>query len=83
MSDTFYFVALINKCTALTVIDLAHCVDYERDDWCIVDDVNFDNPQEAIAHAKRLAALNDLEYSRFDSRYDSSLSEPKGLLKYY
>ena len=83
MTDTFYFVALVNKRTALTVIDLAHCVDYERDEWCVVDDVNFDNPPEAIAHAKRLAALNGLEYSRFDSRYNSSLSEPEGLLKYY
>lgn len=83
MSDTFYFVALVDKGKALTVIDLAHCVDYERDDWSVVDDKNFDNPQDAIAHAKRLAGLNGLAYNRFDSRYNESLSEPKGLLKYY
>ena len=83
MSDTFYFVALVDNRTALTVIDLAHCVDYERDDWCVVDNENFDNPQEAIAHAKRLADLNGLGYNSFDSRYNESLSEPKGLLKYY
>lgn len=82
MSDTFYFVVLVDN-RALTVIDLSHCVDYERNDWCVVDDKNFDNPQEAIAHAKRLADLNGLAYNRFDSRYNESLSEPKGLLKYY
>lgn len=83
MNDTFYFVALVNKRTALTVIDLARCVDYERDDWCVVDDKNFESHCDAIAHAKRLAELNGLKYERFDSRYNKSLSEPEGLLQYY
>lgn len=83
MSDTFYFVAMVEKGTALTVIDLAHCVDYERDEWWVVDNENFNTPAEAINHAKRLASLNGLKYNRFDSRYDSSLSEPEYALKYY
>lgn len=83
MNSTFYFVALVDKGKALTVIDLAYCVDYERDEWCVVDQVNFRSPQDSIAHAKRLATLNNLNYNRFDSRYDPSLSEPKGLLRYY
>ena len=77
MTDTFYFVAIVDKGKALTVIDLAHCVDYEREDWCTADFIDFDNPQEAIAHAKHLAARNNLQYKRFESRYGLNINEPR------
>lgn len=46
MSDTFYFVVMVDKGQALTVIDLAYCVDYERSDWSCVDIENFTDPIE-------------------------------------
>lgn len=79
----FYFVAVCNNPLgdALTVIDLAHCVDYERDEWAVVDQINFKSHTDAIAHARRLARLNRMIYKPFESRYDSSLNEP--LLEFY
>lgn len=76
MSDTFYFVAFSDK-TTLIVIDLDHCVSYERDDWSVVDEENFTTPEEAIAHARNLAIVNGLNYEPFESRYNKSLNEPK------
>lgn len=75
MSDTFYFVAFVDKGETLTVIDLAHSVDYERDDWAVVNDENFSDHLEAIEYARALATQHGLKYRRFDSRYDSSLNE--------
>lgn len=75
MSDTFYFVAYVEKRETLTVIDLAYSVDYERDDWDVVNDENFTDPLEAIAYARALAKQHGLKYRLFDSRYHSSLSE--------
>lgn len=75
MSETFYFVAYVDKGETLTVIDLAHCVDYERDEWSVVNDENFHDHLEAIAYARALAAQEGLKYRPFDSRYDSSLNE--------
>lgn len=81
MSDTFYFVVMVDKGQAITVIDLAYCVDYEQDDWACVDNQNFTDPSLAINHARRLANRNGLDYKPFESRYDSCLNEPK--LQYY
>jgi hypothetical protein len=77
VSDTFYFVAFIDKETTLKVIDLAHCVSYERGDWNVVDEENFTDRDKAIAHARTLAIVNGLAYQPFESRYDYSLNEPK------
>lgn len=78
MSDTFYFVAFNGKDESeLLVIDLDYAVDYERGDWSVVDDKNFTDRNEAIAHARTLAIVNGLAYLPFESRYDKSLNEPK------
>jgi LPS O-antigen subunit length determinant protein (WzzB/FepE family) len=66
-TNTFYFVAFINNKTALTVIDLDQNVSYQRSDWDVVNDENFNNPNEAIDYA--------LGYEIFESRYDKSLNE--------
>jgi hypothetical protein len=77
VSDTFYFVAFKGRDKfTLIVIDLAHCVSYERDEWHVVDEENFTTPEEAIAHARTLAIVNNLNYEPFESRYDKSLNEP-------
>ncbi|WP_338924530.1 hypothetical protein V0M98_33485 (plasmid) [Pseudomonas silesiensis] len=82
MSDTFYFVALKGSDeSTLLVIDLALAVAYERDQWKVVDDEDFYDLDEAIAHARGLAARNGLKYQPFESRYESSLDEPKSRLK--
>lgn len=74
-NETFYFVAFVRNRQALTVIDLAYTVDYERNDWDAVNDENFHDPDTAIRYARKLADKYGLEYQLFDSRYDSSLSE--------
>lgn len=76
MGDEFYFVALICGRTAVTVIDLAYCVDYERDEWRVIDDTNFGDPEDAIRHARWFAKVTGLRYVPFESRYNSSLNEP-------
>ena len=78
MSDTFYFVAEIklrNEDPAITVIDLGHNVDYQRNDWGVVNDINYDTPSPAIAFAKAYARKHNLPYVLFVSRYDTSTSE--------
>ena len=79
MSDTFYFVAFVDKGEALTVIDLGHSVSYERDEWSVANDENFHGHLEAIAYARALAEKHGLKYRRFESRYDKSLNERMNL----
>ena len=82
MSDTFYFVAFKGTDeSTLLVIDLGHSVSYERGEWNVVDEENFHDRDEAIAHARGLAAGNGLKYQPFESRYDKSLNEAKLRLK--
>lgn len=73
--DTFYFIAYVQNRQALTVIDLAYVVDYERRDWDIVNDEIFKDRDEAIFYARRLAQNYGLGYRLFESRYDESLNE--------
>jgi len=75
LTDTFYFIAYVKDRTAITVIDLAFCVDYERDEFDYVNMENFDNHNDAIEYARELSDKYDLKYELFDSRYDSSLNE--------
>lgn len=74
-NDTFYFIAYVNNRKAVTVIDLAYVVDYERRDWDIVNEETFEDRDEAIFYARRLAEKYGLEYQLFESRYDESLNE--------
>ena len=60
----------------ITVVDLARSCDYEKGDWCCIDNNEFDNHIAAISYAREIARVNSLSYKPFDSRYDSSLSEP-------
>lgn len=69
-----YFV-IIDREKNLTVIDLQDCVDYERDEWNTLDDINFYTPEEAIRHAKTMANKLGKLYVPFESRYDSSTNE--------
>lgn len=76
--ETFYFVIFTNREeTTLKVIDLAYSVDYQRNDWNVVDKKDFQDRDQAIAHAKDLALKHGLKYERFESRYNSALNEPK------
>lgn len=61
--------------TKITVVDLANCVAYERDEWLNVNDLTFQSQTEAIEYAKDLANKHGLEYMPFESRYDSSFNE--------
>lgn len=74
-NETFYFIAYVQKRQALTVIDLAYSVDYEKDDWDVACNETFQEPEAAINYARKLATKYGLEYKPFDSRYNESLSE--------
>jgi hypothetical protein len=79
--DTFFFLAFCShdeldpKTKCVTVIDLGHNVSYQRHDWNQVDEVNYDNLQDALVAARAFANAHALPYILFDSRYDSSTSE--------
>lgn len=76
MSSTFYFLTYVGKDRQeVTVIDLGYNVDYERDEFAAVNDLNFENHLEAIIYARALAIQNGLKYRLFESRYNSSLDE--------
>lgn len=80
MDDTFYFLAFVGRSgptPAVTVIDLAYCVDYEREDWATIGKVNYSDPAIAIARARAFAWVNGYSYKPFESRYDSSLNESR------
>ena len=80
LGDTFYFVIHPGADrSAVQVMDLACCVDYERTDWLAVNDQNFYDRAEAIAHAKALAVKYGLQYIPFSSRYDNTLNERPSL----
>ncbi|WOF81461.1 hypothetical protein P5704_026555 (plasmid) [Pseudomonas sp. FeN3W] len=72
----FYFVSFKGMDrTTITVIDLDHCVSYERDEFSPVNDQNFSDHLDAIEHAKALACKYNLNYAPFVSRYRSELNE--------
>lgn len=62
VSSTFYFPAYVGKGRQeITVIDLGYNVDYERDEFAAVNDLNFKSHLEAILYARALAAQNGLK----------------------
>jgi uncharacterized Zn finger protein len=74
--DTFYFIVFTDKGRkTITVIDLAHVVAYERDDWINVNDITMYNSREAVLYAREKASNEDFYYEKFDSRYHSFLNE--------
>lgn len=75
-TENFYFIAWPKgDRSSITVIDLAHSVDYEREDWATVNDLNFSTPDEAITYARGLAEKFGLRYELFESRYNQDLNE--------
>lgn len=75
-TENFYFIAYPKgDRSSITVIDLAHSVDYEREDWATVNDLNFSTPDEAITYARGLAEKYGLRYELFESRYNQDLNE--------
>lgn len=75
MSDTFYFLAYCDERASVTVIEMAHSVDYQRNDYDFVNDRNHDNRNEAVIYGRDFADRHNLKYKLFESRYDSSLNE--------
>lgn len=74
-NETFYFIAFVDNRKALTVIDLAYSVSYEKEDWDVACNETFEKPEDAIQYARALAQKYSLAYRMFDSRYDNSLNE--------
>jgi len=80
-NKTFYFVAHPRgDKTTLTVIDVARALSYERNEFDAVNDIDFDDHNEAIDYARVLASVHDLKYEMFDSRYNEDLNEKLQLI---
>lgn len=77
MTDTFYFVVSDDVPSQVKVIDLQCNTSYKRDDFNPVDDRDFNDLNEAIRYAKKIAEINNVRYVPFESRYDRSLNECK------
>lgn len=75
-SAMMYFVVHpCGDCNIVTVVDLLRSCAWEKGDWMSVDENVFSNHKLAILYAREIARLNNLEYSPFSSRHNSSLSE--------
>jgi hypothetical protein len=57
------------------VIDLSHCVSYERNEWDCVTSDNYDDRDDAIRAARKLACKLNCNYEMFESRYDEKTNE--------
>ena len=68
-SETFFFIAYDGNRNTIKVIDLAHSVSYQRRDWSIAVDRDFDNPRSACDYARAVAIKYNLNYTPFDSQY--------------
>ena len=70
--ELFYFVIIYTNYDdkeRVKVIDLQTNMHYERNDWQTADHEDYDNPIDAIAAARKYAALADIKYEPFTSRY--------------
>lgn len=68
--ELFYFLAYPRGDRAkITVIDESESSRYEKNDYSIVNELEWDNPKDAIEYARKLAEQNNLIYEPFDSRY--------------
>lgn len=74
--NEFYFLAYTNNKQAITVIDLNWCVEYEMDEWDLVEGIDdkYIELDEAISIAKNKANNKGIEYVEFDSRYHNELN---------
>ena len=74
--STFYFIAHPRGIESkITVIDLSYAASHERGEFCAVNDADYQDLNEALDDAKKIAFKFNLEYQRFESRYNSSLNE--------
>lgn len=76
MEELFYFICYpCGDRTKITVIDEQQSLHYEKHDFALVNDLEWDNVKEAIEYAKKLAEKYNLNYSPFESRYGQDEDE--------
>lgn len=72
----FYFIVYPKgDKTRIRVIDLSPSNGHEKNDYALVNEINFYDHLEAISYARQLAEKFKLEYEMFSSDYDDSKNE--------
>lgn len=75
-TELFYFICYPKgDKSKIKVIDESETLRYEKDNFSIVNDLEWYNAQEAIEYAKKLAEQNNLTYIPFESRYGQDSEE--------
>ena len=70
MKELFYFLCYPRgDKSKIKVIDECENLRYEKNDYSIVNDLEWYNARDAIEYARKLAEQNNLTYEPFDSRY--------------
>ena len=76
LSDAFYFISHPKGDKAkIKVVKLSYARDYERSQWCAVNDDNYTELDVALKTARSLATKYQLEYQLYTDSYDPSNSE--------
>lgn len=69
MDEIFYFICYPQgDRSKIQVIDEQQNLHYEKHDFALVNDLEWDNSKEAISYAKNLAEKYNLTYVPFESR---------------
>lgn len=86
MEKLFYFICYPagTHRSSITVIDEREDFRYEKNDFALVNDLEWGNVKEAIDYTKKLAEKHKLVYMPFESRYgqddDEEVSKSNGYL---
>ena len=69
MEELFYFICHPQgDKSKIKVIDEQQSLHYEKHDFALINDLEWDNVKDAIEYAKKLAEKYNLEYIPFESR---------------
>ena len=80
MNEIFYFLCHPKgDKTRICVIDEQESLHYEKYDFSLVNDMEWDNSEEAIDYAKKLAVKYDLVYEEFENRCGEKIHKSTGL----
>jgi hypothetical protein len=71
MNEYIYFICFYrdSERSAITVVDLQQDMSYEKQDFAIVNENEYDTREEAIESARDIAKRHNLQYIPFVSRY--------------
>lgn len=80
MTDIFYFLCHPRgDKSKITVIDEQESFTNEKYDFSLVNDLEWNNSEEAIDYAKKLANKHNLVYEPFENRCGEQIHKSSGL----